>query len=54
MRELPAHCTRLFERLPAPLWRAQAPAADDELSRRARRAFDPDLLLNPGIFGHTA
>jgi FAD/FMN-containing dehydrogenase len=54
MLELPGECTRLFERLPGPLWSTQPSASGDELSRRVRRAFDPDLLLNPGIFGLTA
>jgi FAD/FMN-containing dehydrogenase len=40
------------ERLPAPLWPALMPsAASDPLSVGVRRAFDPDHLLNPGIFG---
>jgi glycolate oxidase FAD binding subunit len=44
--------TRIPERLPAELW---APAAADpvlaSLRQGVRRAFDPDLLLNPGIMG---
>lgn len=48
----PAGVTRIFERLPAPLWPRLAPtAADDRLSRGVRTAFDPERLLNPGILG---
>ena len=44
--------TRIFERLPAPLWPLFAPAAvTDRLSRGIRTAFDPDRVLNPGILG---
>jgi glycolate oxidase FAD binding subunit len=40
------------ERLPAPLWASFVPAATtDNLSRGIRAAFDPDHILNPGIFG---
>ncbi|HEX6599027.1 MAG TPA: FAD-binding protein [Gemmatimonadaceae bacterium] len=40
------------ERLPAPLWASFVPAATtDDLSRGIRAAFDPDHILNPGIFG---
>ena len=40
------------ERLPAPLWSSLVPAvASDDLSRRIRAAFDPDHIMNPGIFG---
>jgi FAD/FMN-containing dehydrogenase len=40
------------ERLPAPLWASLIPAAaTDDLSRGIRAAFDPDHILNPGIFG---
>ncbi|HEX5972349.1 MAG TPA: FAD-binding protein [Gemmatimonadaceae bacterium] len=42
----------LVERLPAPLWASFIPAATtDDLSRGIRAAFDPDHILNPGIFG---
>jgi len=45
-------CTRVFEVLPAALWREVAPsAASDPLSQRVRAAFDPDRRLNPGILG---
>ena len=48
----PARETRIFERLPAPLWTTLAPTvASDRLSRGVRSAFDPDHLLNPGILG---
>ena len=44
--------TRVFERLPAPLWDTLAPpAVTDRISRGIRSAFDPDHLLNPGILG---
>jgi glycolate oxidase FAD binding subunit len=44
--------TRIFERLPANLWRELAPSAvTDRLSRGVRAAFDPHGLLNPGILG---
>ncbi len=40
------------ERLPAPLWASLVPAAaSDNLSRGIRAAFDPDHIMNPGIFG---
>jgi glycolate oxidase FAD binding subunit len=43
------------ERLPPALWPALMPAAAaDPLSVRVRGAFDPDHLLNPGIFGEPA
>jgi FAD/FMN-containing dehydrogenase len=44
--------TRIFERLPAGLWASLAPtAATNRLARGVRAAFDPDLVLNPGILG---
>lgn len=44
--------TSVAERLPAPLWAALVPvAAADPLSTGVRDAFDPDRVLNPGIFG---
>jgi glycolate oxidase FAD binding subunit len=44
--------TCIAERLPAPVWPALMPAAAaDPLSVGVRNAFDPDHLLNPGIFG---
>ena len=43
---------RIFERLPATLWSSLASTAvADRLSRGVRSAFDPHLLLNPGILG---
>jgi glycolate oxidase FAD binding subunit len=46
--------TRICERLPASLWPTLAPSpADDRLSRGVRAAFDPHLVLNPGILGET-
>jgi glycolate oxidase FAD binding subunit len=47
--------TCVAERLPASLWPAlMHAAAADPLSVRVRNAFDPDHLLNPGIFGEPA
>ena len=47
--------TSVVERLPAALWPALVPAAAaDPLSVGVRHAFDPDRLLNPGIFGELA
>ena len=47
--------TSVVERLPAALWPALVPAAaSDPLSVAMRDAFDPDRLLNPGIFGERA
>ena len=44
--------TLVAERLPAPLWSSLVPStASDPLSRGIRAAFDPDRILNPGIFG---
>jgi glycolate oxidase FAD binding subunit len=44
--------TRIYERLPAPLWPRCAPSrVADRLSRDVKRAFDPHRLLNPGILG---
>ena len=43
------------ERLPASLWASLVPAAAaDTLSRGIRAAFDPDHIMNPGIFGELA
>jgi glycolate oxidase FAD binding subunit len=43
---------RIFERLPASLWPTLAPPPTaDPLSRRIKRSFDPNHLLNPGILG---
>ena len=48
----PSDCARVFEVLPAALWREVAPsAASDPLSQRVRAAFDPERRLNPGILG---
>jgi hypothetical protein len=47
--------TRIFERLPAPLWEELAPSAvETRLARGVRSAFDPHRLLNPGILGESA
>jgi FAD/FMN-containing dehydrogenase len=44
--------TRIAERLPASLWPTLAPSSVmDRLSLGIRRAFDPNLVLNPGILG---
>lgn len=44
--------TAIFERLPEDVW-AEAGSAplNDGVSRRVRDAFDPAMLLNPGILG---
>lgn len=45
-------CTRIFERLPAAAWPRLAPAvAADRLGRALRDAFDPQRILNRGLFG---
>jgi glycolate dehydrogenase FAD-binding subunit len=52
--ELQSAGSRIAERLPRSIWdRFPSPAADP-LSREIRRAFDPLLLLNPGILGELA
>jgi len=51
VRALP-EARRLGERLPPALWTRLVPSAvTDPVSRRVREAFDPRLLLNPGILG---
>ena len=42
---------RIVERAPAIVWESVPPAAGDSLSQRARDAFDPQRVLNPGILG---
>jgi glycolate oxidase FAD binding subunit len=50
--EGPLRLTTIFEKLPAPEWDSLARSpARDPLSRRAKRAFDPGGVLNPGILG---
>jgi glycolate oxidase FAD binding subunit len=50
-----ANATRVFERLPAALWRVVAPSpVADRLSRGIKAAYDPHCLLNPGILGDCA
>jgi glycolate oxidase FAD binding subunit len=50
--DVPFDGTRIYERLPAALWRRLSPAANAEtLARGIKSAFDPLHLLNPGIFG---
>lgn len=44
--------TRVFERLPADAWAGVPAAVSSGLSQRVRAAFDPAMLLNPGILGH--
>ena len=52
--ELQSGGSRIAERLPRAIWdRFPSPAAD-ALSREIRRAFDPLLMLNPGILGELA
>lgn len=43
--------TVLWERLPTECWPLVAPAAVDLISQRIRDAFDPQRVLNRGIFG---
>jgi glycolate oxidase FAD binding subunit len=44
--------TAIFERLPEEVWtQVDAAGMNDRLSRRVREAFDPAMLLNPGILG---
>ncbi len=44
--------TRVFERMPAAIWRSFSPTAvPDRLSRGIKAAYDPLQLLNPGILG---
>jgi glycolate oxidase FAD binding subunit len=58
LRELPPadeSTARVFERLPAELWAELAPSTmNDPLHRRVKEAFDPAMLLNPGILGEFA
>ncbi len=43
---------RVFERLPPTLWpRLASSPLNDRLSRDVCKAFDPESLFNPGIFG---
>lgn len=44
--------TCIFERLPASAWADVPAAVNSGLSQRVRAAFDPAMLLNPGILGH--
>jgi glycolate oxidase FAD binding subunit len=51
----PMPSTLICESLPAPLWDSLAPGtAGDRLSTGIRDAFDPDHLMNPGVFGEPA
>jgi glycolate oxidase FAD binding subunit len=44
--------TAIFERLPEAVWtKVDSASVSDRLSRRVRDAFDPAVLLNPGILG---
>jgi FAD/FMN-containing dehydrogenase len=52
--ELPLEGRRIYERLPANLWRAFARTAmHGELERGIKAAFDPNDVLNPGILGES-
>jgi glycolate oxidase FAD binding subunit len=55
LRELPPadeSIACVFERLPPALWIELAPSTmNDPLHRRVKEAFDPAMLLNPGILG---
>lgn len=51
----PAASSRIGERLPAELWPLCSPAPTaDRLSAGIKRAFDPNNVLNAGIFGESA
>jgi len=44
--------TRIYERLPAALWRTLAPAvARNRIDHDVKAKFDPQQVLNPGILG---
>ena len=48
----PFEGTRIFERMPASIWRTFAPSAvTDRLSQGIKAAYDPLCLLNPGVLG---
>lgn len=50
--DVPFDGGRIYERLPASLWSSLAPSAmRGPLDRGVKAAFDPQNLLNPGIFG---
>ena len=50
--EAPTTCKRIGERMPDALWPLCAPSPiADSLSSRIKASFDPNGLLNPGIFG---
>ena len=42
---------RIVERAPAIVWESIPSSVGDPLSRRAREAFDPHRILNPGVLG---
>lgn len=47
--------TRIYERLPAPLWTELGDnALSHRVARDVKRGFDPHRILNPGIFGEEA
>jgi len=47
-----AHHTMILESAPADLWKRISPSAIiDRVSQSVRRAFDPMMILNPGILG---
>lgn len=51
----PAQTSRIGERLPPELWPSCSPAPTaDALSAGIKRAFDPNNVLNVGIFGESA
>jgi glycolate oxidase FAD binding subunit len=47
-------CAVIWERMPAETWSIVPSAVSDPLSQRAREAFDPRGILNPGILGSVA
>ena len=55
LRAAPFGGTRVFERLPAPLWATLGGhPVGDRLSRGIKQAYDPLGILNPGILGESA
>ena len=50
--EVPFDGHRIYERLPSDLWSTLAPTAiHGRLERDVKVTFDPENILNPGIFG---
>jgi hypothetical protein len=50
--DVPFDGSRIYERLPGPLWqRLVSPANRGRIEQGIKAAFDPQRVLNPGIFG---